>query len=273
MKRLITPRTISFGVATMLGLAGFTGVVAVQAEEARQPEPRQRIDPRADALLRKMSTDLAGMKRFSFDAEHTTEVVTKDGEKIHVLASSSAVVQRPANLRSDRRGPRGAVTLYYDGNNLTVYGARENLYATTKAPGTLDKTIDFAREDLGLEAPAADLLYTDAYSALMEDVVSGTYVDDTMIDGRVCHHLAYRGNETDWQIWIEDGPRALPCRFVITSKKVTGMPEYTVELRNWKVNPALPENEFAFTPPRGAGRIDFLAAAKRQEQPTKGGGA
>jgi hypothetical protein len=173
-------------------------------------------------------------------------------------------VQRPGKLRSDRRGRYGDVTLYFDGKDLTVYSKRENLYATAKAPNTIDEMIDFARRELALEAPAADLMYSDPYAALMEDVVSGRYIDQALIDGRTCHHLAYRGNETDWEIWIEDGPRALPCRFVITSKNVKGSPAYTVETHNWKVDPPLPEKLFTFAPPRNAGKIDFVTVAKRQ---------
>jgi hypothetical protein len=252
-------------VGTLLGFAAMSGLAT--AEQVRP----SKVDPKADALLRKMSADMANLKAFRFDAEHVSEVVTQEGQKIQVLASSTVTVQRPGKLRSDRKGRYGDVTLFYDGRKLTVYGKRENLYATATAPETLDKTIDFARNELGLEAPAADLLYANPYAALMEDVVSGTYIDDAFIDGRVCHHLAYRGNETDWEIWIEDGPRALPCRFVITSKKVTGAPEYAVELRNWQIDTPIPDTQFTFTPPRDAGRIEFWNAAKRQqEQPRRG---
>lgn len=270
---------------------GLVAVVAVHAEDdttttpaqpgntrarkaqpqRRTTEPKQKIDPKADALLRKMSTDLGAAKTFSFDTAHVTEVITADDQKLQVLASSSVMVQRPNKLRSDRKGRIGDVTLYYDGKNLTIYGKKANLYATAAAPDTLDKTIDFARTDLDLEAPAADLLYSDVYSILMEDAVSGMLVDEAVIDGRMCKQLAYRGTDTDWQIWIEDGQRALPCRFVITTKDVKGWPQYVVEMSNWKVSDApMPDKTFAFTPPKGAGKIDFLsvsAAQRKQIEP------
>lgn len=256
-------RKAAFVAGTVLGLAVLSdGVAAPQAKEVRGG--KSKVEPKADALLRKMTADLASLKSFTFDADHATEVVTKEGQKLQVLASSTVAVQRPGKLRSDRKGRLGDVSLYYDGKALTVHGKRENLYATAKAPDTLDETIDFARGELELEAPAADLLYANAYPALMEDVVSGAYIDEAFIDGRTCHHLAFRGNEIDWEIWIEDGARALPCRFVITSKKVKGMPQYIVETRNWKVDPTLPATLFTFVPPPDAGRIDFLSVAKRQ---------
>ncbi len=232
-----------------------------KAGTEKVPAAKGEIDPKADELLRKMSTELAAMKRFQFDASHVMEAVTKEGEKIQTVAQSSVQVQRPNKLRSDRMGPLAGVTFYYDGQNISVYGKRDNLYATAPAPDKLDAAIDFARDKLSLDAPAADLLYDDPYTALMEDAVSGKYLGLEPVGGRSCHHLAYRGNETDWQIWIEDGEHALPCRFVITSKKVKGAPEYSVAIRNWKTEPSFTQDTFAFTPPPDAGKIDFLAVA------------
>jgi len=224
------------------------------------------VDPRADQLLRKMARDLASAKTLQFDAEHVTEVVTKQGQKIQLLATSRVDVQRPNKLRSDRTGPLADASLYYNGRDLTIYGRRVNMYATAQAPDTIDKAIDFGRDELGLDAPAADLLYTDAYPTLMEDVVSGTYLGLEDVGGRACHHLAYVGHQTDWQIWIEDGPRALPCRYVITSKRVKESPEYTIDLKNWKVDERLPAETFTFTPPRDAVKIDFFRENKQGGQ-------
>lgn len=230
------------------------------------------FDPKADALLRKMSSDLAAMKNFRFDASHVVEVVTKDGEKLQDLAEASVMVQRPNKLHSDRMGPLGGATLYYDGKQLTVYGKRDNLYATAQAPRSLDQTIDFARDVLSIDAPGADLLYSDPYKVLMEDAVSGRYMGIEPIGNRMCHHLAYRGNETDWQIWIEDGKRALPCRFVITSKNEPGAPQYTIVTSNWREERAFPPDTFAFKAPRDAKRIQFVRLEddiRKQKQQAK----
>jgi hypothetical protein len=224
-----------------------------------QPEAQCAIEPKADALLRKMSTDLAGMKAFRFKTDSVMEVVTRQGEKIQSIAESTISVQRPNKLRVDRMGPLGGATVFYDGNRLTVYGKRDNLYATAQAPGTLDDTIDFARDRLSLDTPGADLLYSDPAAVLTEDAVSGRYLGIEPVGGRMCHHLAFRGNETDWQLWVEDGPRALPCRFVIVSKREAGKPQYAVNTSEWTVSPGFPDETFAFEPPPDAGKIDFVA--------------
>ena len=182
-----------------------------------------------------MSNSLKGLTSFAFDADHTIEVVLESGQKLQMAATSHVQVQRPNRLRSDRRGELANVSFIYDGKTITVTGNKTNLYAQAPAPSTLDAMIDFARDELELEAPAADLLYSDPYRGLTEDVVSGTHIGKTEIDGALCHHLAFRGREVDWQIWIEDTPRALPRRYVITSKDQAAAPEFGVSLRNWSV--------------------------------------
>jgi hypothetical protein len=236
-------------LAVTLGLIGFA-----RAETPEKPT----VEPKADQLLKQMSDFLAKQQAFSVGTEHGTEVVLKTGQKLDLVANSNVVIQRPNRLRTDRSGEIADLSFYYDGKEITLYGRKMNMYATAEAPHALDAAIDFARQQLDLEAPAADLLYSNPYKVLMEDVVSGSYIGEAVIDGKQCHHLAFRGNETDWQIWIEDGARPLPLRFVIVSKKVTGAPEFTVTLKNWNLNPTINPDLFTFTPPPKAERIEFV---------------
>lgn len=179
--------------AITLTIIAFAGDPAI-AHSAR------KVDPKADELLRRMSVELARMTRFSFDADHMLEVMTRDGQKLQFVAQSHVSVQRPDQVRSDPVGPHA---------------------------------VDFARDDLGLEAPAADLLSTNAYAGLMADVITGTYIGNEPIGDRMCHHLAYHGRKADWQIWIEDGPHALPCRYVITTTDELGQPEFAISMSHW----------------------------------------
>lgn len=249
------PRRWVGPIAMIAALAGGAAWAASpQTEEAQQ----SGVDPKARALLEKMSDFLASQSQFSVQTDGSMEVVLKTGEKVEFEYSSDVLLKRPNKLRSDRRGEKTNMEFYYDGSSFTLYGKNKNYYATATAPSTIDEAIDAARERLGIEAPAADLLYSNPYEILMEDVVSGTYLGMAAVRGVSCHHLAFRGNETDWQIWIEDGPKPAPCKFVITSKKVENSPEFTVEFSKWNFSPRLDDSLFCFTPPSGAKRIDFL---------------
>jgi hypothetical protein len=248
-------------IPTMIAATALFAAASAHGDRAATPA---RVDPKADALLRAMSKELAGMKTFRCDTHYSTQVVTKEGQKLSVIGESNVAVARPNKMRSDRTGPRADLSMYYDGKTVTVFEKNEKRYASVPAPPTLDKMIDFARDKYDLDAPAADLLYADPYAALMDDVVSGMYVGAEPIGNRTCHHLAYRNHETDWQIWIEDGEHPLPCRYEITSKQVTGQPAFAVTLSRCKEEPALPPDTFAFSPPNGANKIDITAIAKQQ---------
>nr|WP_255415183.1 DUF2092 domain-containing protein [Vitiosangium sp. GDMCC 1.1324] len=254
-------------IAVLAALAGGTlWAASPEAENAQKPD----VDPKARSLLKGMSDFLASQQEFSVEADGSMEVVLQSGEKVEFEHSSTVRVRRPNMLRSDRRGEKVDAEFYYDGRSFTLFGKYRHYYATTDAPPNLDEAIDAAREKLGIEAPGADLLYSNPYEVLMEDVVSGTDLGMSSVRGVPCHHLAFRGNETDWQIWIEDGPKPAPRKFVITSKKVQGSPEFSVELTQWNFSPRLPDEVFHFVPPRDAKRIDFLTV-KSAVPETQGG--
>lgn len=218
---------------------------------------KRGVAPEAAQKLREMSDYLAGFDRFALHTEGTVETVLDSGQTLAFPYASDVKVSRQGGLRSDRLGEKTAVEFYYDGDSFTLYGKSNNVYATAKAPPTLDEAIDAARQEFGIEAPGADLLYADPYAILTEDVVSGFDVGTGTVDGVLCHHLAFRGNEVDWQIWIEDGPKPLPRRFTITSKNIEGSPEFVVELSDWDTDPDFTDEVFEFTVPSGARKIDF----------------
>ncbi len=73
-----------------------------------------------------------------------------------------------------------------------------------------------------------------------------------MIEGVECEHLAFRNPDVDWQLWVEVGDRPVPRQYVITSKTLTGAPEYTLRIRNWNTGQAIAAKDFEFVPPAGA---------------------
>jgi hypothetical protein len=61
----------------------------------------------------------------------------------------------------------------------------------------------------------------------------------------------------DWQIWLEDGPRPLPRKVVITYKESAGHPQYTSLLSNWNLSADVPDSAFAATIPKDAKKVEF----------------
>jgi hypothetical protein len=225
------------------------------------------IDPQAEKLLKRMSDYLAGRQQFTLKAESTLEVVLTSGQKIQFDSPATLEVSRPNKLRAHRKGDLANQEFFYDGKTLTLYNPRENLYATTAAPSTIDETLDFAREKLDIIAPASELLYKNAAEKMLKESSSGFVVGPSVVAGVKSTHLGFRGAEVDWQIWIEDGDKPLPRKFILTSKKVAGEPQFTILIRNWDVAPKLTNQEFSFTPPKGAKKIEFLQLTAEAAKP------
>lgn len=237
----------------LLVLAIGTGTIPAAAAPA--------FDPESDRILKSMSDFIAATPAFTVSTETSLEVVTRDGEKLQFLTPVSASVRRPDRLFSKRDGDLVDQRFYYDGKSLTLFNPAQNVFATVPAPPTLDAALDYARDELDIVAPAGDLIGTNAYAALTEDMYESRYLGMSTVAGQRCHHLAFRGNEVDFQIWVEDGKRPLPWRFVITSKKVAGAPQFTTQIVAWDLKPRLRDKDFEFTAPKGATGIEFVRVA------------
>jgi hypothetical protein len=229
--------------------------------QANSASAEPAFDSDSQRILKGMSDFIAATPAFTVRTESSLEVVTRDGEKLQFLTPVSASVRRPDRLYSKRDGDLVDQRFYYDGKSLTLFNPAQNVYATVPAPPTLDAAIDYAREELDIVAPAGDLIGTNAYAALTEDMYESRYLGLSTVAGQRCHHLAFRGNEVDFQIWIEDGARPLPWRFVITSKKVAGAPQFATQIVAWDLKPRLRDRDFQFTAPKGATGIDFVRVA------------
>ena len=229
------------------------------------------IDPQAEKLLKRMSDYLASRQQFTLKGESTLEAVLTSGQKLQFDSPVTLEVSRPNKLRAHRKGDIADQEFFYDGKTLTLYNPRENFYATAAAPPTLDAMFDFAREKLDVVAPGAEMLYGNAAERMLKVTTSGFVVGPSIVGGVKCTHLAFRGPEVDWQIWIEDGDKPLARKFVLTSKQVTGSPEFTLLIRSWDVAPKLTNQEFNFTPPKGAKKIEFLTLNAEAAKPQSAG--
>lgn len=216
------------------------------------------VDPKADAVLTAMSTYVSGLKTFSAQTENTLEVVTTAGQKLQFSNPVSVTAMRPDKLVAERRGDIVDQKFYYDGKSLTLLNPTTKHYATVAAPATIDAMFDFARTKLDLIIPGADLIDTRSYARLMDGVKSGMYVGMAVVNGQRCHHLAYRGAEVDWQLWVREGDRPVPCRYVITSTDVAGSPQFTLQVVKWDSAPKTSAATFRFVPTAGAKTIEFL---------------
>lgn len=216
-----------------------------------------QIDPEAQRLLKASTDFLASQKQFGAQTRNTLEVVLKSGQKIEFNHTAQLSAQRPNKLRAERSGDLVNQVFVYDGAALTLYNGQDNTYAQAAAPGTIDDMLDFARTKLDIVAPAGDLIYSNAFSNLMQDVTEGFVAGKAVIEGVLCDHLAFRAPHVDLQIWIQRGAQPLPRKLVITTRDLPGAPQFAVTMTRWNLKPKFGAQTFAFKPPVGATRIEF----------------
>ena len=225
------------------------------------------VEPRADRILYEMGEYLRTAREFTFHADITNDVVSTSGPMVQYGGASDVSVRRPDRLYVDYSGDRRRSRVFIDGRRFTFYGMALGVYATTEVPPDLDAAIDHVFDTYGFSVPIADLLYSDPYAVLTENVWSGFWVGRHSIDGTPCHHLAFSQELIDWQIWIEDGPRPVPRKLVVTHKNEPGAPQYTAKLSGWDFEPRLSDHCFRFDPPVGTDRIEFLSNPEREIEP------
>jgi hypothetical protein len=209
----------------------------------------------AKGLLKAMSDYLAAQKTIQFAYDTNLEVVTTDGQKLGLASSGSVALSRPDKIRVTRRGGFANVEMVFDGKTLSLLGKNANLYAQVEVPGSIDHLVDELRDRFHRPLPGADLVMSDVYGQLMPLVEDAKDLGSGVIGGVECDHLAFRTEEVDWQIWIAQGDRPYPCRYVVTSKKVAGSPQYTIDIRDWKTGTEAASDDFSFKVPAGAQKL------------------
>ena len=216
------------------------------------------IAPRADRILRQMSEYLQTAGEFTFRADITYDSMQSGGEEIQYGGVAKAVVRRPDRLHVEFNGDERHNQILYDGGTFTLFDVAAGLYAVTEVPSTLDAAVDLIFEKYGFSVPIADFVYADPYQTLMENAESGFVVGMHSVDGVPSHHLYFRQDSIDWQIWIEDGPRPVPRKLLITYKNEPESRQYTARLSGWDFQPRVSEHYFEFVPPDGASEMEFL---------------
>jgi hypothetical protein len=210
----------------------------------------------ARSLFKAMSDYMAAQTVISFDYDSTLEVVTKDGQTLGLASSGAVTLERPGKLRATRTGGFADVEMVYDGTTLSILGKNLDAYAQIPIAGTVDQLIDTLRDTYHRPLPAADLLgsnINDALTPLFTDVKD---LGSGVIGGVECDHLAFRTADVDLQIWIAQGDAPHPCRYTVTTSKVAGSPQYTVDISNWKTGSDVAGADFAFVPPASAKQVE-----------------
>lgn len=216
----------------------------------------QADDAKARAVLKAMSDYIGSLGAIETTVDTSLEVVTPEMEKVAFTSTSTLKLNRPGQVRLERKGGYADVEFLFDGKMMTIRDRSDNVYAQVPATGTVNDLVVGFEEQFGLAVPGADLLLTDSYNVLIAGVLEAKMIGQGVVGGHMCDHVAFRNFDTDWQLWVRQGPEKIPCKMIITSKTVGMAPQYTTHVRSWTSNPKFGPGTFAFKPAAGEQRID-----------------
>jgi hypothetical protein len=250
-KRWITAGLFAFAVLTLL--------VAVSKEALAEPPA---VDPAAVQTLKRMTDFLNGLQQFSVKTENIIEELLSSGHRVDRTLSARVAIKRPNKLIAERTGELMNQRIFYNGQTLTLYNLSQKVYATEKAPSTIEEMITFARETVGILLPAADLLYRNAFPLFMQDVTLAVVVGKGVVGGVECDHLLFSRPDVDFQIWVARGKQPWPRRYIVTETGTPALLSITTLFSDWNTAPAVDDARFSFVPPKGVKAISFSQLEK-----------
>ncbi|HVP11226.1 MAG TPA: DUF2092 domain-containing protein [Phycisphaerae bacterium] len=245
----LTRSSLSFGALLV------TIVTAMSAGCAAPQTHVREIDAQVDPILKQMCDLLDGAKAFRLRVRATMDRPVETGQLAQFHRTSDITAVRPNRLYAVTDSDDGKWTAWYRGKTLTVLDREANRYATEAVPGRTDQMLDYMVEHYDLVVPMADLLAGKTYDSLLANVQSGTYVGLHSVGDVKCHHLLFRQENIDWQIWIDAGRQPLPRKLVITYTQEPDQPQYVAVMDNWDLAPVVSEKTFTFSPPAGANSV------------------
>ncbi len=250
-----------------MGFLLLAGALVGAPVHAQAPEGTTSANDSALSILKRTLNLLANQKQFSFTAELGFDVVQGDGQKIEFGSRRRLIIQRPHRIRLESQKRNGQqLQVIYNGSEISFFSARENKYAIKPKTGTLDDFLNVLVEELEVEIPLAQVGYKDFPEIIMEKIDAGFIIGESTVAGIVCDHLAFRNDQTDFQIWIRKSGKPLPVRWVITYKHNEGQPQFWVQFIEWNLNPKIEDSTFSFIPPKGAERIQFMSQTSAYQQ-------
>jgi len=236
----------------------------VSAQETG-PADAQKSEEQAMAVMKRMADYISKAQRFSVMVDTGFDAVQEFGQKIEFGETRKIVLSRPDRLRVDATKRDGSKSEFvFDGKEIALYFARENVYATEARPGTVDQAVAYFTNDLDMRLPLAELLSSNLSQVLQDKVLEAAYVEKSFIAGVPCDHVTFRGDEADLQLWVAQGAKPLPQRLVITYTRIDGRPQFWAQFSNWNLAPEVPNSLFVFKPSAGAAKIVFAPKVMMQ---------
>jgi len=234
------------------------------APEVVAAREANRIALTTDALNQLVASAdfLAAASSYRFEADLSFDVLQRNGQKLEFGETRTATIRRPDRLRIDVRRRGGEQrSLYFDGQHVSVDLPQHDAFVRVEKPGTIDAILDYMSTELQVPIPLDPFLSSHFAADSRDRIETGYFVDVEQFGDRWCEHFAYRMPEVDFELWIEEGDRPLPCRVVIAYKREAGDPQFVAQFRRWDLAAETPDSLFVFEPSESAEHLSVQVVA------------
>jgi hypothetical protein len=226
-------------------------------------------EPRTDAerlargreIIERMSAKLTAAPVFSVTTSEIRDEIRSSGASEQVTLTRATVVRKPDRFYSVVTGGRHN-EVWYDGVGLTLVLHNEKVFAQSRAPETIDKTLDALYERYGLSTPISDYVYTSPAKALLTDKTTGGWVGRETAGDQQLDHLAFKDTGVTWEIWIPAVGDPLPQRTVTQFDDNRQVRKIETTFTDWNLAPQIPENRFSPTVPADYEGIAMVQRAR-----------
>lgn len=262
MKRL---RYAATAVALSLPLAALQSASA-QPSSTQMPQSALQdpianegvIEDEAVEALKEMSNFLMTANTMQIVSNGSLDVVTNSGQRIQLDGRTTYKVRKPAGFVIDYESDVKSRRFHYDGKNFTVYSPKLGFYSTVAAPATNREVLQTIYDKFGISLPLVDLFrWNDGSNAERIQALKAAYnVGPATIDGVATDHYAFREEDTDWEVWIQQGDQPFPRKLVIVDRHDPAKPTFIARLQ-FTMNPTFSDADFAFVPDANAKKIQM----------------
>jgi hypothetical protein len=242
---MMKPTVSKYGVR-LVGLLLLGVCFAASADESNT----------AKDILEKMSAEIASLQKFVITGDGYADARLPAGQIIEHSRDVTLRMSRPHTLRISNYNEESLSEIFFGESVLTVYREKEGYYAQTKLPLDMGEAIDFAINEVGIDAPVLEFVSSDVAEQLLKDAESIDYFGLSRFRGQNHHHIGIRTPETDVQIWVSAEGAPLPRKISISAKWEAGAPR-SVYFFDWAVDPEMKPKMLRFEPPKGSTKIEF----------------
>lgn len=254
-------------------------------QDAPRAEPPAADGASADEVLQRVARFYQEVKTLQVKVAITHEIDSEAIQQKHELVYE-VQIKPPAHYAYRVIEEGAGVTVVSDGQQTFTYFPPLNQYIRKSVPEDDPDSLAISGiAFMGLAQPALLIAtpHPQFTMQLMEGVRQAQYLGTQDIDGTSCHHLRFTQDQFDWELWVQVEGQPLPRRMVMDMAKafaqagadedeaeaLTGIKmQLTANYQNWKVDEAIADEAFVFSPPEGAEEVDsFFAEMMESDEP------